>query len=303
VQIELQGHTKAVTCVTTMPDGRLVTGGADGALRVWCEEVGQSSWSSQLLLGHAGAITCVDVIDARTIVSGSTDGSVRVWSEDGSGGWRGETLLGHSGTVQALDHFPYGRLVSGGADKCVIVWRRLGNAWTSPLVVQTHDPILSVKAISDEAFVTTGASCASMWRYDPKVTRWNWHKLGDVRGPRILKDGSVEAFTKEPGVGVWRCEGDDGWGSIAIRNDWRDIVDLTPMPCGAFLFRTGWMDEGRWKRDLEVVRVLEDEHLVSEVMFTQRGALGEFRDVALADGRFGISHSDGSVDLYRAVPS
>jgi WD40 repeat protein len=75
------GHPGPVQAVAVTPDGRrIVTGGADGTVRVWDRETGVEQ---AVLTGHTGLVLAVAVTpDGRQIVTGGGDGTVRVWDRD-----------------------------------------------------------------------------------------------------------------------------------------------------------------------------------------------------------------------------
>jgi tetratricopeptide (TPR) repeat protein len=74
----LRGHDAAVFAVAFSPDSsRLISGGGDGALRLWDVSTHESILALQ---GHQGRVTSVAFTpDGSRIVSGSADGTVRVW--------------------------------------------------------------------------------------------------------------------------------------------------------------------------------------------------------------------------------
>ena len=72
---QLQGHTKTVSCVVELRDGRVVSGSADNSLRVW--DVGTGQCERQLQ-GHTDEVSCVVELRDGRVVSGSWDKSLRV---------------------------------------------------------------------------------------------------------------------------------------------------------------------------------------------------------------------------------
>ena len=72
----LEEHTNTVRCVTTLPDGRIVSGSIDGTLRVWDLNTGECLWE---LEGHSNYVTSVTALPDGHIRSGSDDCTFRVW--------------------------------------------------------------------------------------------------------------------------------------------------------------------------------------------------------------------------------
>ncbi|RLN48003.1 hypothetical protein BBJ28_00000391 [Nothophytophthora sp. Chile5] len=70
------GHTEWVTCVTHLPDRRIVSGGMDSKLCLWdstgvkCED----------LLGHSGSVSCVLSMSDELALSASYDKMLRLWN-------------------------------------------------------------------------------------------------------------------------------------------------------------------------------------------------------------------------------
>ena len=72
----LEGHTENVSCVSVLPDGRVVSGSWDSTLRVWNAATGACE---RVLEGHTHWVTCVSVLPDGRVVSGSDDKTLRVW--------------------------------------------------------------------------------------------------------------------------------------------------------------------------------------------------------------------------------
>ncbi|KAF1313555.1 F-box protein, partial [Globisporangium splendens] len=70
------GHTEWVTCVTHLPDNRIVSGGMDSKLCLWdatgvkCED----------LRGHSGSVSLVQCLGDELVVSAGYDKTIRVWN-------------------------------------------------------------------------------------------------------------------------------------------------------------------------------------------------------------------------------
>lgn len=129
-------NTVAVSALTALADGRVVSGSDDATLRVWREASGQ--WQGTELTGHASYVSALTTLADSRIVSGSLDKTLRVWSEV-NGQWHSVELSGHTDFVYALTTLPDGRIVSGSGDKTLRVWREVGKEWQSEVVASTPD--------------------------------------------------------------------------------------------------------------------------------------------------------------------
>ena len=112
----------------------VVSGGDDGALRVWRFE--QSGDTKQIERMHEGravpahggqAVRWLSFNDnGRVLVSGGYDCMVRLWKKDHSGGWGawGELchLAGHTAPVKDVCFGPDNYIASGGDDGHILVW-------------------------------------------------------------------------------------------------------------------------------------------------------------------------------------
>ncbi|KAA3682164.1 phospholipase A-2-activating protein, partial [Paragonimus westermani] len=135
----VSGHGEAVWCVLILPtscvsataesDFVILTGSADGLIRIWRAEcvytkkAGQETRSSlvKTLRGHTSSIRSLAQVDASRVLSASNDASIRAWHIP-SGQCVGE-FYGHTHFVYALSTRPNADLfVSSGEDRCVRVW-------------------------------------------------------------------------------------------------------------------------------------------------------------------------------------
>ncbi|KAF8569180.1 hypothetical protein P879_00711 [Paragonimus westermani] len=141
----IQGHGEAVWCVlilstscvsaTAESDFVILTGSADGLIRIWraecvyAKKAGQETRSSlvKTLRGHTDSIRSLAQVDASRVLSASNDASIRAWHIP-SGQCVGE-FYGHTHFVYALSTRPTAELfVSSGEDRCVRVWTMPGES-------------------------------------------------------------------------------------------------------------------------------------------------------------------------------
>ena len=77
IMMTLEGHTDWVNCVIQFTDGRLVSGGEDGILKIWDTISGSCLMT---LRGHIGRVkSVVQLLDGR-LVSGSEDNTLKIWN-------------------------------------------------------------------------------------------------------------------------------------------------------------------------------------------------------------------------------
>ena len=122
--------TGQVWSVAFSPDGtRIVSGGADGTVRLWTLD---GKAAAEPFKGHRGSVWSVAFSpDGTRIVSGGEDGTVRLWMLDGKA--VAEPFKGHVGQVRSVAFSPDGtRIVSGGEDGTVRLWMLDGKAAAEP---------------------------------------------------------------------------------------------------------------------------------------------------------------------------
>jgi len=114
----LEGHAHAVS-VLSLPNGIIITGSQDKAIRVWFN--GQIQ--KQIDNAHDDIIRCFSEVPGLGFASCSNDETVKLWSIDGS---LINTFKGHSGFVFSLHTLVTGEIASGGDDCTVKIWRTDG---------------------------------------------------------------------------------------------------------------------------------------------------------------------------------
>jgi len=79
-------HGNGPALVQALNDGRLVSGGGDGTLRIWSERA-PGGWEGETLAGHTGEINALHALpDGRLVSTEAT--RMLVWSKGDTGTWR-----------------------------------------------------------------------------------------------------------------------------------------------------------------------------------------------------------------------
>lgn len=157
-EVALDGHDKAVWAVLAWDEHTILTGCADGNIRIFDIR--------KAVAGQADAqstISTSDVVRAlcrvpkghpsgADIASASNDGIIRLWKLNGQ--QLGE-LAGHENFIYSLQALPSGELISSGEDRTLRVWRGAECVQTI-----TH-PAISVWAVAvsqETGDIVSGAS-------------------------------------------------------------------------------------------------------------------------------------------------
>ncbi len=114
------GQFGPVYAAVFSPDGRrILSGGADGSVRLWDAKTGKEL---KRLDGHVGRIWTVAFSpDGRRAVSGGYDNAIRLW--DLATGREIRKLVGHTDYVRSVVFSHDGHLIlSGGDDRMVRLW-------------------------------------------------------------------------------------------------------------------------------------------------------------------------------------
>jgi WD40 repeat protein len=118
--LTMAGHRGMVRACAYSPDGRrILSGAADGTLKVWDAETGIEIAT---LGGHAGQVTaCQYSSDGKRILSASFDKTIKIW--DAESGVELITLAGHEDKIGTCSYTPDAkRIVSVSFDDKLNVW-------------------------------------------------------------------------------------------------------------------------------------------------------------------------------------
>jgi hypothetical protein len=170
------------------PDGRtLVTGGADGTVRLWDTATRRSIAT---LTGHTDGIGSVAFSpDGRTLVTGGADGTVRLW--DTATRRSIATLTGHTDGIGSVAFSPDGRtLVTGGADGTVRLWDTATRRSIATLTGHIG-PVLSAAFSPDGKTLATGST-------DNTVRLWDMSTRQPIGQPEPVSGNGITQVVFSP---------------------------------------------------------------------------------------------------------
>jgi len=146
----LRFHQSAVNAVALTPDGRIVTGGADGKIAIW--QPGSPTPQS-VLEGHVAPVVSLAVSpDGKLLASASWDRTIRLWPLAGG---EPRVLEDHQQNVNGVAFTPDGKaLVSAAYDLTLRIWPLDGGA---PTVITLPTPLNSVAVSRDGEIIAGGA--------------------------------------------------------------------------------------------------------------------------------------------------
>lgn len=113
----MQGHTRSVLGLASLPQGRIASVSRDRSLRIWDWRAGSCMHAVEH--AHAAAVLGVASLGDGTIATAGADRMIKVW--DSSGRFCAG-LEGHGGWVWSVDRMPGGLLASASEDGDVRIW-------------------------------------------------------------------------------------------------------------------------------------------------------------------------------------
>ena len=225
----LLGHNSEVLSVWISGDGsRVVSAGADGAVRVWD---GASGNQVGEMLAHAGeALSAGFSADGSRVVFGGDDGSVRVW--DAVSGEHVGEMVGHTGSVLSVGiSADSSRVMSGGDGGAVRVWDVVSGEQVGELVCQP-DEVWSVGISADGSRVVSGEDGGAVRVWDAVSGEQVGEMLGhthDVGSVGFSSDGfRVVSGGDDGAVLVWDAVSGEQVGEMVGHTDHVWSVGFSP---------------------------------------------------------------------------
>ena len=165
------GHSEWVTCVTHLPDGRILSGGMDNKLCLWSAK----GVSCIDLMGHSRSVSCVLAsASGRHAISAGYDKTIRVWNTSGRGS-EAACLSGHKAPVlcmdwarDGIDGVENGLLVTGARDGIAVVWD-VGTGSDARVLEGHQGHITALSWLDAEPLCLTGAQDGRVRVWDARV--------------------------------------------------------------------------------------------------------------------------------------
>ncbi|WP_329484275.1 trypsin-like peptidase domain-containing protein [Kribbella sp. NBC_01484] len=206
---ELGRHDRAVTAVVVLPDGQVVTGGADNRVLLWDSA---TPGAQPVELGrHDDRVWAVAVLTDGRVVTGGEDNRVLLWDPVTRGGEPVE-LGRHDDIVAAVAVLPDGRVVTGGWDNRILLWDP-ATPGGEPVELGRHDShgrhgsTVAAVAVLPDGRVVTGGGDSRVLLWDPATAGAEPVELGRhlsaVAAVAVLPDGQVVTGGGDNRVLLW----------------------------------------------------------------------------------------------------
>ena len=281
----LSGHRGGVTCIDIpsqvyRPDS-LVTGGADGLIKIWALRARGGEALSNLS-GHSGRILCIKTAwHGDHLLSGGADRTIRVWDLATSGGKCIHKLFGHFGWITNVQYWGPNTIVSASTDRSVALWDARVKSAPLFLLRNHQSPIsdLLVGSRTDPYMVSAGA--------DGMIATWDFRSLSNTTTAKQsrTKDSSSNGcrIVRVPSASIRHDTKmrQNAVGSIRLS---RDVTD----PMNSFLSVGSDAILRKWN--------IATGNMVDESPTGHCDAITSFESYAQSNGGFGL-HYDNPGDF------
>ena len=166
-------HGSPVLSLAVLEDGRLVSGGKDGRIKLWPKD----GSSTPQILAHGSPVRSLAVFADGRLASGGDDGTIKLWPKGGIGE---PAVLSHGSFVTSLAALADGRLASGGSDGTIKLWPK--DDMGEPVALSQGSPVWSLAVLAD------GRLASGSGGFDDKIRLWPKDGMGE---PVVLSYGTL----------------------------------------------------------------------------------------------------------------
>lgn len=304
-------HGGLIWSLATLPDGRLVSSGEYGEIRLWPKD----GTAAPQVLSHGSNVTSVAILTDGRLASGGIDGQIRLWPKEGKAE---PEILRHGSVVNSLAALPGGLLASGGEDGTIKIW--LHGSESDPTVLSPGSSVLSLSALPDGRLASSDVDGKiRIWPKGYKGEPVVWiHGDREVESLTVLTDGRLASGGADGDIKLWPKDGD---GAPVVLKQGSNVWSLASLADGR-LASSGMDGKVRiWPQDLKgdpsvlthgggrpVVAVMADGRLVSggddgEIRLWPKGGKDHAEGLSLqgssigllavlADGRLATDYAD-----------
>jgi hypothetical protein len=160
-------HSGAISMLTELPDGRLLSGSDDGTLALWPANFDQPD---ARLVGHEDYLNGATPLDDHRVVSWSEDGTLRIWAVP-------------SGEPLAVYSFDDAQDV---APEVYAAWKRA----TEPRSVWGQTRVQASDRFEPGNHGGAGDACR-LWVAGHHFVRWDTERYAEGEVVQVLPDGTV----------------------------------------------------------------------------------------------------------------
>jgi WD40 repeat protein/tRNA A-37 threonylcarbamoyl transferase component Bud32 len=197
---------QSLACSDEKPP-RAVTGGRNGALRVWNLETGAEAY--QPARGHRAYVSTITVSpDGTKVLTGSSDETLRLW--DTASGQEKKILSGHHAKILTAFFTPDGkRALSGAEDGTLRLWDLAEGKEISPTESEQHDVLTRAWLSPDGSTYlwTRGRGPLELKTIDRTPIGAFAGTDDDVRAVALSADGkSFARAGQKGGLDIWSIE-------------------------------------------------------------------------------------------------
>ncbi len=158
----IHAHDGEICCITTLRNGRLVSGSTDKTIKLWNYN-GTTNW---ILTGHTGPVKALVELKDGVLASASSDKTVRIWYLKGVDSANSlMDIFMYRDEILALAAFPNGDLIHA-IDQKILVRRYIDSQKYEDKTIDHFDAtfINHICTFKNGDFVTSTDTGLNFWR-------------------------------------------------------------------------------------------------------------------------------------------